>query len=397
MRHLPAQVWIISVATLINRSVGFLALFSAIYFQSFDRPANVVTLALLVVGVAGVLGAMAGGWIAERVGPGAVLSIGSLVNVPLLIILAMLGGNIVASILVTAISVAVSQSFVGPSAAVVSASTDQVSTVTLFAFYRIFLNVGSVVAPALAGIFGLGNFRLLFLLSAAGSFVAFVLLSTTLRGSGARAAAEPEEDGAVDDSMAEPDSQRWRIWTVIAVFGVTIAIYAQHQSGIPLSVERLPEGARLYAILLLINPIVIIVAELPLSTVTARLKWGNAYGIGIFATAVGLAICGVSGSWALCIAAFVLFSVGEAIFAPLANSSIATLSKPQHNARYQGYLSAAQSLGIALGPAIGAWGVLHNRSLFWIAVAVLGAVLAAVSVFAGTGRKSSREPVQVPA
>ncbi|MBB6173760.1 putative MFS family arabinose efflux permease [Nocardiopsis mwathae] len=398
VRQFPAQVWIVSLATLLNRSVGFLALFSAIFFQSFEVSANTITLALFAVGVAGVLGAVAGGRIAERVGSAQVLVIGSLVNVPLLVMLALFADDITVSILVAAVSVAVSQSFVGPSATLITDSGYKGPTVTAFAFYRIFLNVGSIVAPAIAGILGFVDFRLLFLLSAAGSLAAFAVLffSRNRLGEVAHTAREGEAEAAGGQEGAAPatDSsamRRARLWTVIAVFGVTIAIYAQHQSGIPLSVQRLDNGDRLYALLLLINPIIIVLTELPLSTVTAKFKWSHAYALGVFATAVGLAVCGLASSWAVCIAAFVVFSLGEAVFAPLANASVARLARPRENARYQGYLSAAQSAGIALGPGIGAWGVLHDRSLFWVVVIVLGAVLAAASVFAGmsSARSSS--------
>ncbi|ASU82279.1 MFS transporter [Nocardiopsis gilva YIM 90087] len=395
VRHFPAQIWIVSIATLLNRSVGFLALFSAIFFQSFDVRANTITIALLVVGVAGVLGAVVGGRIAEKVGSAPVLVFGSLLNVPLLVILALFSDDIVVSILVAAVSVAVSQSFVGPSATLITDSGYEGATVTAFAFYRIFLNVGSIVAPAIAGVLGLVDFRLLFILSAAGSLAAFVVLfvSRSRLGEAARAAHEGD-GGAAAGADAQPTEmystmRRARLWTVIAVFGVTIAIYAQHQSGIPLSVQRLDNGDRLYALLLLINPIIIVLTELPLSTVTAKFKWSHAYALGVFATAVGLAVCGIASSWVICIGAFVVFSLGEAVFAPLANASVARIARPRENARYQGYLSAAQSAGIALGPGIGAWGVLHDRFLFWVVVIVIGAVLAVASVFAGIRSTSS--------
>lgn len=397
-------MWIVSIATLLNRSVGFLALFSAIFFRSFEISANVVTLALFIVGAAGVIGAVAGGRIAENIGSAPVLLFGSLLNVPLLVLLAAFSENIVVSIGVAALSVAVSQSFVGPSASLITDSGYRGPTVTVFAFYRIFLNVGSIVAPAIAGILGLANFPLLFALSAAGSVLAFVVLlvgrrelGERTRGGGGEQSGSTEPDCSVESDSGGAARQRARLWTVVAVFGITIAIYAQHQSGIPLSVERLEHGDRLFALLLLINPIIIIGTELPLSWVVAKFRWNYAFGIGVLATAVGLAVSGLAPVWSLCIGAFVVFSLGEAVFAPLANSSVSHLAPAGENARYQGYLSAAQSAGIALGPGIGAWGVLHDRTAFWAGVVIVGAVAAAAAVLAGKGSRTRDEHVEAAA
>ncbi|MER5889774.1 MFS transporter [Streptomyces sp. NPDC001941] len=400
LRRFPPQIWIVSVATLVNRCVGFLGLFAAVFFQGMRATSGTVAFALLAVGAAGIVGSIVGGRAAERLGSLPVLVAGCFVNVPLLFCLSFLTDSPYASIPVAAVSVAISQSFVGPSAALVSSSSYEGPTVTAFAFYRIFLNVGMVAAPAVAGIVGFSQFPLLFRMSAVGSLLAGVLLvaerkSMSPRASGAEAgqAAAAAPEPPVEDPVAARH-KKVRLWSVIVAFGVTIAVYAQHQSGIPLSLDRLDGGDRLYAVLLLINPVVIIVAELPLSTLTAKFNWGKAFAAGSLLTCVGLAVCGLSSAWAVCIIGFVVFSLGEAVFAPLGNSSVAELAGPAENARYQGYLSAAQSTGIALGPAVGAWGVLHDRVVFWIATAVVGLALAALLVATGKERVVARERVE---
>ncbi|MFG2874202.1 MFS transporter [Streptomyces sp. NPDC048337] len=400
LRRFPAQIWIVSVATLINRCVGFLGLFAAVFFQGMKATSSTVAFALLAVGTAGILGSIVGGRTAEKLGSFRVLAAGCFINVPLLFALSFLTDSPYASIPVAAVSVAISQSFVGPSAALVSSSEYEGPTVTAFAFYRIFLNVGMVAAPAVAGIVGFSQFPLLFTMSAVGSLAAGVLLVAGQKwirpqtSSSAPKEAAPKAEEARAEDQATAQRKKIRIWSVIVAFGVTIAVYAQHQSGIPLSLDRLSGGDRLYAILLLINPIVIIVFELPLSTLTAKFNWGKAFAVGSVLTCVGLAVCGLSSAWAVCIIGFVFFSLGEAIFAPLGNSSVAELAGPAENARYQGYLSAAQSTGIALGPAVGAWGVLHDRVVFWIGIAVVGLVLAVLLVATGKEKVVTRERVE---
>ncbi|MGW0006667.1 hypothetical protein ACWDT6_22840 [Nocardia grenadensis] len=85
----PAEVWIVSITTFLSRSVGFLALFSTVFYTSMGLSPSALTLALFAGGFAGVLGSVAGGWSAARFGSTDVLIAGSLLNVPLLYLLGM--------------------------------------------------------------------------------------------------------------------------------------------------------------------------------------------------------------------------------------------------------------------------------------------------------------------
>jgi MFS family permease len=196
----------------------------------------------------------------------------------------------------------------------------------------------------------------------------------------------------VSDSAAAVSSDPSRVsrlWAVVVVFGTAMAVYAQSMSGIPLSVEKISDGGRLYSVLLVINSLFIIFFELPISTLTARLKWNYALGLGILVTGLGLAVCGAGSSWTVCIVGFVLFSLGEAIFIPQASASIADISTPSENPRYQGYLSAAQSFGFAVGPGLGAFGVLHDSALYWTLVIQISFAAGAVAVVAGMSKDRS--------
>lgn len=342
---------------------------------------------MLLVGAGGVLGSLIGGWCGGRWGPWATLTCGTLLNIPVLIALSQVD-EAVAAIALAALSVAISQSFVGPAATIVSLSATQ-ELVRAFAFYRIFLNVGSVTAPAIAGLVGPNSFPLLFVLSAVGSAVTLVVLVAS-RGVLQQAVAQDGGDGGASTEKAGTGhgsaGTRRRLALVIVAFGIAIAVYAQHQSGIPLSLERLENGLRLFSVLLIINPLVIIFLEMPLSLLTSRVSWSTALASGILLSGAGLAVTGLASSWTVCIVGFVVFSLGEAIFAPMAGAAVAQLSHPTTLSRNQGYLSAAQAVGLAVGPAAGAAAVLANRPLFWAGVVVLSTVAAAAVAVSGTGR-----------
>ncbi|MFQ6392221.1 MFS transporter [Nocardia sp. KC 131] len=394
----PAEVWIVSVTTFLSRSVGFLALFSTVFYTSLGLSAAALSLALFAAGVTGVLGSLAGGWAAARFGSTDVLIAGSALNVVFLFLLGLMSTEPASAIVVASLSVAVTQSFAGPAAALVTGSGYEGDTVTVVAFHRIFLSSGVTVAPIAVALVGQNNFSLLFFLSSLGSLLTTGLLlseRSRLHAAEERAAtrelrADSTEFGprpAVDTGY---DASRVaRVWAVVVVFGTAMAVYSQSMSGIPLSLDQVSSGGQLYGVLLVVNSVFIIAFELPLSFVTSKFRWNYALGLGIIVTGVGLAVCGLGTSWTVCIFGFVLFSLGEAIFIPQASASIARLSAPSENPRYQGYLSAAQSIGFAIGPGIGAFGVLHDRTLYWAVVVQISLAAGAVAVIAGINKGRS--------
>ncbi|MGO4616718.1 MFS transporter [Nocardia sp. 2YAB30] len=398
----PAEVWIVSITTFLSRSVGFLALFSTVFYKSIGLSASGLSLALFAAGFAGVLGSLVGGWSATRFGSTNVLIAGSVLNVPLLFLLGLMSTEPASAIVVASLSVAVTQSFSGPAAALVTGSSYKGDTLTVVAFHRIFLSSGVTVAPVAVAVVGQDNFSLLFSLSSLGSLSTAVLLlceRSRLRAAEERAAARERRAYSTEfDSHstvhAEYDvSHTARLWAIVVVFGTAMTVYSQSMSGIPLSVERISGDGQLYSVLLVVNSIFIIVFELPLSSMLSKLRWNYALGLGVFVTGVGLAVCGFGTSWTVCIFGFVLFSLGEAMFIPQASASIANISSHSENPRYQGYLSAAQSIGFAVGPGIGAFGVLHDRAMYWALVVQISLAAGAVAVVAGIVKDRSPDRV----
>ncbi|AGW42420.1 membrane efflux protein (fosmidomycin resistance) [Leifsonia xyli subsp. cynodontis DSM 46306] len=361
-RRIGRDVWALSFATFVNRATGFLGLFAAIFFSETGMTAGTVVIALLIVGIAGVGGSLLGGQLADRFGRLAILLGSTLINVALFAALAVIDYSMTWWVVgISAASVLVSQAFVGPASALIAASADGPDRVTRFAFYRIFINVGSIVAPAIVGLIGREHFDLLFWFSAAGSrLVPVVLLGGLGRRKADRAqpetrdeAAKPATEAAVPKPNAIP---RLALPFVYVAMALAMVVYAQHQSAVPLRLDTEPNGVQLYSLLLIINPVIVIAIEYPLSHVTKRMPAHAALAIGVVVMGVGVTVTGsFANVTAVAVISWVLFSVGECVFAPMSNSYVAELSSAAAQSRAQGRLAAFQSVGAALGPGIGSW------------------------------------------
>lgn len=392
------HIWALSFATFINRATGFLGLFAAIFFSEIGMTAAVVVIALIVVGVAGVAGSLIGGQLADSLGKYAVMLGSTLINVASFAVLAMIDFSRTWWVVgISAVSVLASQAFLGPAAALVAESVDGRDRVTRFAFYRIFINVGSIVAPAIVGVIGRDHFDTLFWFSMCGSLIVPLILFTggeprepRPQGASVQAVSSEHND---EDIPSSPSRLRLVLPLVYVALALTMVVYAQHQSAVPLRLDAEPNGLQLYSLLLIMNPVIVIVVEYPLSQVTRRIPAYIALILGMVVMGAGVMITGVFADLAtVAIAGWVLFSIGECVFAPMSNSYVAELSSTAAQSRSQGRLAAFQSVGAAFGPGVGSWMLLTLASGAWIGFFALTIVSAVLIMLAACGaRPRTRE------
>ncbi|MFC3848925.1 MFS transporter [Corynebacterium hansenii] len=393
-RRIGGDIWALSIATFINRATGFLTLFAAIFFTGTGMSPETVVLSLSVLGVAGVSGSLLGGRLADRFGKTAVLVASSLVNAGLFAVLAIIDHSLTLWVVgIAAMSALASQVFYGPSMAVVAESSEGRDRVTRFAFYRIFINVGAIVAPALVGFLGRDRFDMLFWFSAIGSVLVPVILLAGIRSRRTDTDGGESTEAAAGHGDGEPSAPtprlRAALLLVYVAMGLAMVVYAQHQSAVPLRLESEPNGVRLYALLLIINPVFVIAVEYPLSHFTKRMPASIALAVGTTIMGAGVAMAvGFAEVPALVIVGWLLFSLGECIFAPMSNTYVAELSPKAAQSRSQGRLAAFQAVGIAMGPGLGSWMLLVLGGAAWsgflaMTVVCAGLVLAAHAAYAG--------------
>ena len=394
----PRPVRVLVFGVFVSRLGSFFATFATLFLTDRGFTPRTVAPVLVGVGLAGMLGSLGGGWMADRVGhrPTLVLSMGASSVAVAMLVVADRPATLVAAVCLVAFW---TSAYPPAAAALLVDNSDPVDRVPIFAFFRLALNVGAALGPLLAGVLASRSYTLLFAVEAvAYAACALIILRGLPAGRGAVAVAVAgaagdtggDTGGGTADTVAgdtpggtadeagggaPAGASHTRVWVLCGLLFGVAALYAQFQSTLPLQLVSHGFTVTFYGALLALNGFLVITAELPISGVTRRWPWALplAGGVAVMATGLVLAASGTAAS--LVIVAFTLFTVGEMIFAPVSNAAVAELSPAGTAARYQGLLATAQTLGFSLGPALGVAVYAVSSAGLWVGVAVTAGAL----------------------
>ena len=212
LEGLPRSVWILSAATLLNRA-GTMALpFLVLYLnKGLGLPAARAGQAFIAYGLAAMVAAPLGGWLADRVGHLRVMVLSLALSGALLAGLPLLSSWPGILALTVAWSLA-SEAFRPASMAILTDLAPLENRKAVFALNRLAINLGMSVGPAIGGFLAVHSFKALFWLDgltsllAAGVIMAFVRVQEVRHARGA-------EPGATEAPPASTQATWWSAFT----------------------------------------------------------------------------------------------------------------------------------------------------------------------------------------
>jgi MFS family permease len=142
-------------------------------------------------------------------------------------------------------------------------------------------------------------------------------------------------------------------------------------------VRHLGYSAETYGALVSLNGVLIVLFELPLTTVTRRFGPTRVIATGYAVAGVGLSLILLARSTVLLAGCIAVFTLGEMISMPVASAFVADLAPPAVRGRYMGVYGLTWTLGILVGPAVGMQLLSLGPPFLWLTCGVLG-------LFAGT-------------
>lgn len=377
----PVAVKAIIGGVFVNRVGGFLNIFLVLYLISQGHSPSQAALGLGSYGMGGVLGALIGGMLADRLGArnATVLSMSS--SAALIASLLYLHDYLTLLIAVGLVGL-VSQIFRPASATLLSELTPEGRQVMIFAMYRFGLNIGATVAPLLG--FALYNldhqrFTLLFLGEALVALVYAGLAMAALprrtsRLAGATAAGPA---GGYLDVLRD----RRYVCYLIAIL-INSAIYLQYLSTLPLDVKAQGVPLFWYTFAVALNGVLVIAFELPLTKISQKWPFKLTIGLTFSLVALGVGCYGLPLGPAVIIAGTLIWTTAEVIGAPSVFAYPAMAGPAHLKGRYIGSFQFMFALGSAIGPMIGGVLFTHLGHRVWLVLALGGVVSAPLGIAA---------------
>jgi MFS family permease len=399
LKNLPREMWILSAATLVNRSGTMVLAFLVLYVTHTlgVTPAR-AALALMVYGLGALLVMPLAGILSDRVGPLPIMK-ASLFLTGFLLLLFPFAKSYTTILLMTLAFAVLNESVRPASLSMVSDLVLPAQRKAAFALSRLAANLGMSVGPAIGGILAVYSFRWLFVVDGTTSILAGVVLALApMRNLGRNKTHEPEWADPTDlgreieaDSSAPlvalhaaADLRAFRnprmLYFLAALIPVQL-VFFQFTSTLPLFLVRylhFPESV--YGTIFTVNTLLIVALEVPLNTAMAHWTHRHTLMLGAFLYAVGFgsyALVGIApfGKTAGVFAAVVIWTFGEMILMPGSSAYAAEIAPPERRGEYMGLYTMSFNVAFAVGPWLGAsilgkWGV----TTMWGAAFVSGCV-----------------------
>ena len=375
LRHLPQGMWVLFTTTLINRSGAMVMPFLVLYLTkslgfSVPRAGSV----LLFYGLGAIVAGPIAGLLSDRIGPVRLMRASLFLSGAVMLVYP-LAKTYAAITSATVALAAVSEAFRPASMAFMGATVPAPQRKAAFALYRLAINLGMSVGPALGGFLATMSFRYLFMVNGASSIAAGIVLLA----SGLTVETGTVSNGVARFTWPKAHLDSRFLFFLFALLPVML-VFFQHLSAMSLWVVRdhgLPESA--FGILFSINTLIIVALEVPINAATAHWSHRRTLVLGALLAGTGFgAMALASDFWSFAVTV-VIWTFGEMFIFPSAAAYVTDVSDPERMGEYSGLFAMSFSVAYSVGPWAGTLVLdrFGGRAL-WAGTFVLGLVAAAM-------------------
>lgn len=391
LRALPRPVWWLFAGSFVNRFGSFVSVFLVLYLVDRGYSAPAAGAVAAAYGVGGLGAAMIGGYVADRLGRRNAIALSMFSSAVSALALSQVDG-LVALWVLTATFGLTSDLYRPASAALLTDLVPSERRLVAFAGYRLAINVGFAVGPAVAGFLAERSFVWLFVGEAVTSIILGVVALVALP-EGVRTRRREEARGAGLRAVGQDRS--FLVFLVAVV--LSGFVYWQSGAAFPLHVRDSGLSTTVYGLLIGLNATIIVFLELPLIRFVRPLPAPRVIAVGVLITGAGFALTALAHSVLPLAATVVVWTVGEMAAAPTSSAYVAERAPLRLRGRYQGAYGMTFALSHILAPAVGTSLYAWSPDGLWLicgAVSVLSAALI-VRLPGGAIRRPHVEPPDV--
>ena len=376
LRSLPRPVWILCSGSFVNRFATFVLTFLVLYVTRQGYSAAQAGLVLAAYGVGSLPAAVLGGWLADRLGRRETIMLSMFGSAAAL--LALSQAHSLGPLAILSGLVGLSAELYRPAAGALMADlVPPEARVAAFGVWRLAINAGFAAGTAVGGFMAERSFTLLFVADAATSVVFGLVVWLALP----RAPAETPAYEPGSFRVIAKD-RRFALFLLVSLLGAFV--YFQMEIGLPLFIRDNGLSYGMVGLLLALNGLACLVLELPIISVTQRLKARPVIAVGVGLTGLGFYLTQFAHTpWPLA-ATVIVWTFGEVVSAPVSSAYVADLAPAAMRGRYTGTHGMTFSLAAILAPALGGWLYSLGPATLFTWCGILG-VVATVLMLAPVG------------
>ena len=371
---LPPVYWLIWLGTLVNRLGGFVIPFLTLYLTAQrDIPVSRAALIVSLFGAGSFVAQLTGGELTDRLGRRPVMLMSFFITPVFMVTL-----GLAQSILLIAAATLIVGFFTDLYRPAVSAAIADLvpseSRTRAYGYNYWAINLGSAVAPLLAGLLAERNYLILFIGDA---------ITTALCGLivffGIRETRPLEAHHVLHTPLSQRISQLGRAPVLLIFSLITLffgMIYTQGNVTLPLDMQSDGLGPQQYGAAIAANGLLIILITIPISNMAARWNRFATVAVSAILLGSGFGFTALANSLPWFVLSVIIWTLGEIGSTSVAPAIIADLSPIELRGLDQGVFGSAWGLAYFLGPLAGGW--IYDRwgsDTLWTGCLILGVIL----------------------
>jgi len=389
IKEIAPAAWLLIGGSVVNRFGSFVVPFLVLYLRKQGFSIEQAGFAVAAYGGGELIAGPVGGVLADRVGRRATIASSMFASAAAMIALSRAHSYVIIGALAFAAGL-VSEARRPASLALLTDLVPSGQRVTAFAVLRTAENLAFAGGTALGGFIANTSFQWLFIGDAATSVVyGTIALLALPEGTRLSRAEEARRRSAAGGIRPDPVFFLFLLATVLLAF-----IYYQPQATLPLHVRQAGLSNADFGLLLSLNGVLVVLFELPLSSLTMRRPTRQVLATGFLLVGLGFSLTAVAHSMFTLALTVAIWTLGEMVAAPVAYAYVADIAPEHMRGRYQGLFFFSFSSGALLGPAVGSVLYAHGETTFWAICGGLGLAAAVLTMASGL---VARVPLPPPA
>ena len=248
--------------------------------------------------------------------------------------------------------------------------------VTAFAAYRMSFNAGWAFGPATAGFLAAKGFFWLFV----GDATTSVLFGLVALLALPRDTRNERRNCSWGEALGVIRQDRKFHQAVLASFAVAF-VFMQMTSTFGVHVTQLGFSAATYGALISLNGAMVVLCELPLTTLTRRFPARRMLATGYVLIGTGFALITIAHNIPALVACILLFTLGEMVAMPVASAYVSNLAPAHMRGRYVGVFGLSWAVALIFAPGVGMKMLGYNPEVLWVGCGALGILAAGIISF----------------